>query len=204
MQAPLNPYAHIDGHELFRRAIVEGDELAWSESLRRYRALLVFWASRCAAKASIGEHGDDIADQAISRAWTALSAVCFDRFPNLAAILAYLRACVGSAVIDCARGQQAAERLAQVYEERQVATPEQIAIEQHDRQALWRIVLANVQNEQERVVLVETFVYAQPPRAILARYPQLFADAHDVYNAKRNIFERLKRCPELQHLNQEY
>jgi DNA-directed RNA polymerase specialized sigma24 family protein len=200
MHAQLNPYAHIDGHELFRRAIVEGDEMAWSEGMRRYRTLLVYWASRCAAKASIGECGDDIADQAISRAWTALSAVDFNRFPNLASILAYLRACVTSAVIDCARGQQAAERLAQAYEMRQVATPEQIAIEQYDRQALWKIVFSNVQSEQERVVLVETFVHAQPPRAILARYPQLFASAHDVYNVKRNVFERLKRCPELRRL----
>jgi DNA-directed RNA polymerase specialized sigma24 family protein len=200
MQAPLNPYTHIDGHELFRRAIVQGDELAWAESVRRYRALLVYWASRSAAKASIGECGDDIADQAISRAWSALSTVCFDRFPNLAAILAYLRACVASAVIDCARDQQAAERLIQVYEERQVATPEQIAIEQYERQALWQIVLSNVQNEQERVILIETFIYALPPRAILARYPQLFTSAHDIYNAKRNVFERLKRCAELQHM----
>src|SRR5262245_44443638 len=112
MQAPLNPYAHIDGHELFRRAIVERDEMAWSEGMRRYRTLLVYWATRSAAKASVGECGDDIADQAISRAWTALSAACFERFPNLAAILGYLRACVASAVIDCARGQQATERLA--------------------------------------------------------------------------------------------
>jgi DNA-directed RNA polymerase specialized sigma24 family protein len=200
MQAPLNPYAQIEGHELFRRAIVEGDEMAWSEGIRRYRTLLVYWASRSAAKASIGECGDDIADQAISRAWTALSTACFDRFPNLAAILAYLRACVASAVIDCARGQQAAERLAQAFELPQVATPEEIAIERHDRQALWQIVLSNVQNEQERVVLVEMFVYALPPRTIVARYPHLFASAHDVYNAKRNVFERLKRCPELRRL----
>jgi hypothetical protein len=203
MQTPLNPYAHIDGHELFRRAIVHRDEMAWSESVRRYRTLLVYWASRSAAKASIGECDDDIADQAISRAWSALSTVCFDRFPNLAAILAYLRACVASAVIDCARGHQADERLAQVYEQRPVATPEQIAIEQLDRQALWKIVFSNVQSEQERVILLETFVYAQPPRAILARYPHLFSSAHDIYNAKRNIFERLKRCSELQHIYQD-
>ena len=75
---------------------------------------------------------------------------------------------VASAVIDCARGQQAAERLAQAFELRQVATPEQIAIERHDRQGLWQIVLSNVHNEQERVVLVEMFVYDLPPRAIVA------------------------------------
>ena len=73
MQTPLQAYADIDGHELFRRAIVDGDELAWAESVTRYRGLLVSWAKRCAASAAIGELSDHIADQAFSRAWAALA-----------------------------------------------------------------------------------------------------------------------------------
>src|SRR4051794_15491607 len=116
MQTPLNAYANIDGHELFRRAIVDGDEIAWAEGVTRYRGLLVSWAKRCAVSAAIGEPGDDIADHAFSRAWAALSPERFDQFPTLAAVLAYLRACVTTAVIDCARSQHSAERLAQALE----------------------------------------------------------------------------------------
>ena len=202
MQAPLNTYANIDGHELFRRAIVDGDEVAWAESVARYRALLVSWAKRCALSAAIGEPGDDIADHAFSRAWAALSPDRFDQFPTLASVLAYLRTCVTSAVIDCARGQQSAERLARAIEVDDVATPEQIFAVLAEREELWGIVHGIVQNEQERVILMESFVYGLPPRAILARYPQLFTAVVDVYNAKRNLFERLKRCQELREIYQ--
>jgi DNA-directed RNA polymerase specialized sigma24 family protein len=203
MPATLNPYAHIDGYEIFRRAIVDSDEMAWVEGIARYRALLVLWASRSVPMASISERGEDIADQAVSRAWATLSPVCFERFPTLAAVLAYLRTCVTTTIIDCARGEQVRARQAQAFEAGDIATPEQIIMAHHDQQALWKIVLANVQSELERVVLIETFVYDQPPRAILTRYPQLFASANDVYNTKRNLFERLKRCPELRHMYQE-
>jgi DNA-directed RNA polymerase specialized sigma24 family protein len=202
MQAPLNTYANIDGHELFRRAIVDGDEVAWAEGVARYRTLLVSWAKRCAVRAAIGEPDDDIADRAFSRAWAALSPERFDQFPTLASVLAYLRTCVTSAVIDCARGQQSAERLARAIAVDDVATPEQIFLNLSDREALWDIVQGVVQTEQERVILVESFLYGLPPRAILARYPQLFSSAVDVYNAKRNLFERLKRCQELRQIYQ--
>ena len=202
MQAPLNTYADIDGHELFRRAIVDGDEVAWAEGVARYRTLLVSWAKRCALSAAIGEPGDDIADHAFSRAWAALSPDRFDQFPTLASVLAYLRACVTSAVIDCARGQQSAERLARALEVDDVASPEQIFVQLAEREELWAIVYGIVQNEQERVILIESFVHGLPPRAILARYPQLFTSAVDVYSAKRNLFERLKRCQELRQIYQ--
>src|SRR5829696_2636965 len=203
MQTPLHAYANIDGHELFRRAIVDGDQVAWAEGVTRYRGLLVSWARRCAASAMIGEPGDDIADHAFSRAWAALGPERFEQFPNLASVLAYLRACVTSAVIDCARSQRSAERLAQTIEVDDVATPEQLAMAFVDRQALWEIVEGTIQNKQDRVILIESFVYGQPPRAVLARYPQLFANVDEVYSVKRNLFERLKRCAALQAIYQE-
>jgi DNA-directed RNA polymerase specialized sigma24 family protein len=165
--------------------------------------LLVSWAKRCAASAAIGELGDHIADQAFSRAWAALAPARFEQFPNLASVLAYLRTCVTTAVIDCARSQHSAERLAQAIAVDAVATPEQLVIARVDRQALWEIVHSTIQNEQERVILIESIVYGQPPRAILARYPELFANAGEVYSAKRNLFERLKRCAALQAIYQE-
>jgi DNA-directed RNA polymerase specialized sigma24 family protein len=199
MQTPL-AYANIDGHELFRKAIVDGDEIAWAEGVTRYRGLLVSWARRCAASAAIGEPGDNIADYAFSRAWAALSPERFEQFPNLASVLAYLRTCVSSAVIDCARSQRSAERLAQTIEVSEVATPEQISLAQADRRELWEIVNRIVHTEQERVILTESCVYGQPPRAILSLYPQLFANIAEIYSIKRNLFERLKRCNALQEI----
>jgi DNA-directed RNA polymerase specialized sigma24 family protein len=197
-------YANHDGYELFRRAFVDRDEQAWIESATRYRPMLISWAGRCSASATIMDRCDDIADLAFARAWAAISPERFAKFPSLGALLAYLRACVTTAVIDCARGEMLNERLYEVAEADDVATPDQVVFAQLDRQELWRIAGSLAYTEQERIVLIEGFMYDLPPRTILARHPNLFAGATEIYGAKRNLLERLKRCAELRELYQEW
>src|SRR5262249_10136117 len=204
MQAQLSEYAHLDGYELFRRAIVERDDQAWAEAAVRYRQLLIAWTGHRSSNATIGERADDIANRALVRAWSALSPERFGQFPNLAAVLAYLRACVTSVVIDCARSEANLERVMQLIEVDQVATPEQIVLDQVDRRELWRIASQLAQSEEERVVLAESYVYVLPPRVILERHPHPFADTTAIYATKRNLLTRLKRCPELLQWYQEW
>ncbi len=204
MQAQQSGQSQHESYELFRRAIVERDEQAWIESATRYRPLLAAWASRCSASAALTESYDDLADQAFARAWLALSPERFASFPTLAALLAYMRACVSTTVIDHARSELSRERIEQSIQADQVATPEQLIMDQFQRQEIWRLAETAVANEQERVVLRETFVYDLPPRTILRRHPDLFADAHTVYITKRNLFDRLQRCTELRQVYQEW
>jgi DNA-directed RNA polymerase specialized sigma24 family protein len=204
MQAQQSRQSQQDGYELFRRAIVERDEQSWIESAARYRPLLAAWASRCSASAALTESYDDLADQAFARAWSALSPERFASFPTLAALLAYMRACVTTTVIDHARSELSRERIEQSIQAEEVTTPEQLIMDQFQRQEVWRLAETAVSSEQERVVLRETFVYDLPPRAILRRHPDLFADAHVIYTTKRNLFDRLQRCPELRQVYQEW
>jgi DNA-directed RNA polymerase specialized sigma24 family protein len=204
MQAQPSTQNQQEGYELFRRAIVEHDEQAWIESATRYRPLLAAWASRCSASAALSESYDDLADQAFARAWSALSPERFASFPTLAALLAYMRTCVTTTVIDRARSELSRERMEKSIQGDEVATPEQLILDQFQRQEIWRLAEGAVASEQERVVLYETFVNDLPPRAILRRHPDLFADAHAIYTTKRNFFERLQRCPELRQLYQEW
>src|SRR6187551_3270017 len=88
------------GYELFRRAIVERDDQAWAAIYTHYRLLMISWARHASARTSAVGQYEDIADRALARAWSALSAGQFTQFPSLAALLGYLRACVGAAVID--------------------------------------------------------------------------------------------------------
>jgi len=204
MQAQQSRQSQQDGYELFRRAIVERDEQSWIESAARYRPLLAAWASRCSASAALTESYDDLADQAFARAWSALSPERFASFPTLAALLAYMRACVTTTVIDHARSELSRERIEQSIQAEEVTTPEQLIMDQFQRQEVWRLAETAISSEQERVVLRETFVYDLPPRAILRRHPDLFADAHVIYTTKRNLFDRLQRCPELRQAYQEW
>jgi hypothetical protein len=67
-----------------------------------------------------------------------------------------------------------------------------IAVARFTSVEMCRIADRVAKTEQERTVLIDSFVYALPPRAILARHPDLFADVGAVYAAKRALFSRLE------------
>lgn len=185
------------GYDLFRRAILLHDGDAWTEISARFRPMLIAWASQCSASGSTDEHCDDIADRALARAWAALSPERFGQFPTLAALLAYIRACVTATAIDSARAQVVRERAYGKLEASPIATPEEVVLDEIERSDFWRAALAAATCQQERVVLVESFQLELPPRAILARHPSLFADIGAVYLTKRHLLGRLQRSPEL-------
>lgn len=193
-----------DGYELFRHAIMNHDEDAWVESTVRYRPLLVTWAVYCSARSTIIEHCDDIADQALARAWRAISPARFTQFQNLAALLAYFRTCVTAVVLDYVRAQKAIERTLHRIEVHTVATPEEVLLDKINRTELWHLVNQIVETEQERTILSESFLLDMPPRTILARHPNLFSDIAAVYNAKRNLLGRLQRNRDLQELRRDW
>jgi hypothetical protein len=77
-------------------------------------------------------------------------------------------------------------------------TPERIALAEAERAELWRLVIQCAASEQERIALLESFVYLLPPRAIQERHPDLFADTRAVYRAKCTLLERLRRATSFQ------
>jgi hypothetical protein len=82
-------------------------------------------------------------------------------------------------------------------------TPEQVVLAGFDRAELWGVVGVLASSTAEGIVLVESFVYALPPRYIQARHPQIFPNVANVYSAKRNLFARLQHNRELARLHQE-
>jgi DNA-directed RNA polymerase specialized sigma24 family protein len=94
-----------NNYELFRRAVVERDADAWAAVAARYRNLLITWAARSPASQATQKRSEDLADQALVRAWIALTPERFAMFPSTSALLAYLRACVTTTVIDAARDE---------------------------------------------------------------------------------------------------
>jgi DNA-directed RNA polymerase specialized sigma24 family protein len=203
MEAHDAEVAERDAYCLFQRAIEDRDADAWAEIVARYRPLLIAWAIKSGAALRTGEHCDDLADQALARAWMALSPEHFANFPGMGALIAYLRACVMTTVIDIERAQVARERVCHRLEASSAATPEQIVLEELERAELWRLVGGLVETEQEWVVLVERFVYGFQPHAIQLRHTNLFADVSMVYRARQNLLARLGRNPQLRSAHQQ-
>jgi len=190
---PVDTARH--GYELFRRAIVEHDDEAWARIAARYRPLMIAWTARCPAVHAAAESYEDLADHAFARAWSALSSERFAEFPSLAALLAYLRACVTATVIDAARASAVYDRAFQPSGDAGEDT-EYAVIARLEREELWRMVMSLTTSEAERVVLRERFLYDYPPRIVQARYPALFSDVTVVYTAIRNLCDRLRRHKE--------
>jgi DNA-directed RNA polymerase specialized sigma24 family protein len=191
------------GYELFRRAIVERDEEAWAAIYAHYRQLLVSWARHASANAPAIGQSEDIADRALARAWSALTAEQFVHFPSLAALLAYLRTCVGAAAIDAARAEATRERAYQKLELPSVTTPEELVLGAQSRDELWQLLNKLISNEHERIILIESFVLGLPPRTILERHKDRFEDVPAIYGAKRNLLNRLERSRDLRKLYQD-
>lgn len=189
-----------EGYELFRRAIQDSDADAWAEVYRRYRPILVSWAVRHDASLQVYEDYGDVADQAFERAWRALKPKHFVKFSNLARVLAYLRSCVAAVLIDLSRARSSRDRALQRMLLPDTASPEEMVISQAQREELWRAVWQAAESEQDRIVLVENFIYDVPPRLLLRRYPTLFDDVDDVYAAQRNLKARLQRNLEVRRL----
>jgi DNA-directed RNA polymerase specialized sigma24 family protein len=187
-------------YELFRLAIVERDEAAWAALYMRYRALLITWACRSGAWTRTCEAAGDVADQAFARAWAALTPDRFTAFSSVGQLLSYLRACVTTTVIDIARAQVSAERAISLDRAGGPPTPEQAVLTDLGRAELWQMVIGLATTSAERIVMIETFAWDLPPRAIQARHPRVFADVASVYRVKRNVLARLRHNPELRHL----
>jgi hypothetical protein len=194
----------LESHELFRRAIVERDSDAWGAIHQRFGALFASWAWRGAERTFTADECSNIADQALSRAWAALTPERFADFHTLARLLSYLRACVTTTMIDAIRTQTANERSINELQIDTAATPERVVLAEMDSSALWRTAFALATSEAERVALLESFVYGLPPRAILERHRRLFPDIAAVYSAKRNLLQRLERNSDLQQLYEDF
>jgi hypothetical protein len=77
-----------------------------------------------------------------------------------------------------------------------------IAREEVTRADLQASVARLARNEQERIVLIDNIVCGVPPRAILERHPDLFADIRAVYAAKRDVLVRFRHHCGLQQESQ--
>ena len=194
---------HQDGYELFRRAVVERDGDAWGEISVSYRTMMIGWVRRCNMADMTGESYEDLADEALARAWKALTPERFGHFPGLAALLAYLRTCVQATVIDAARSRSTYERVAARIDTTTSKQPDQTVLERLDSTELWKLASSIATTEAERIVLRERFVFDLPPRMIQARHPDMFPEVRKIYEVIRNLCDRMRRNQDLRRASGE-
>ena len=196
------PYDARFAHELFRRALVERDEIAWEHIYTHYSPLVESWIRRSGAFSSSGESSEFFVGAAFTKFWRAISAR-FEQFPTLASVLSYLQLCAGSVVIDSVRAQSWAEMLPEEaipFGHAAQTSPDEEAMKRVNCEEFWSYVATQLNSEAERVVVFRSFVLGMKPGDIYNDYQHLFQNVNDVYNVKRNVLGRLSRDPELRQM----
>jgi len=191
------------GLELFRRAIQTADERAWQVIIEVYRGLLVAQASRQVIRGLVVEDDSFCVDRAFQRFWRASQNGRVHQFNDLASILKYLKMCLGSVLLDEARGRrrQAWVSIDDVPPESYISgDPAAQVVGRLAGRELWAVIECELQDPEERLVARLSFVSGLSPREILAKYPERFQDVYDVYRTKRNMIERLRRSTALREL----
>lgn len=194
--------------ELFRRAVVTGDQRAWDLIYQQYHAQVTRWVNRHPAFAACREEAQYFVNRVFERLWRSLTPEKFGNFADLKRVLAYLQMCVHSLILDeCVRARETPDSNEQELEEslerllyRDGQTPEAEALIRHRRQRLWQWLEGRLKDEQERAVVEGLFVFGLKPRQMLAAYPALFVSTQDVYRLKQNVLERLRRDPNLRNV----
>ncbi len=189
-------------YELFRRAIVEHNQHAWTAIYSQYRLLVTSWIQRHPAFEASGEEADYFANRTFEKMWASVVPDRFASFPDLKSLLRYLQMCAHSVLVDYGRAsEQETSGLDDEVpgDEIKVQGPgtEEEAIEQVNREELWRWLKERLRNEKERQAIYGSFMLALKPREVYEQFPQLFADVNEVYTVKQNIIARLRRDPEL-------
>lgn len=186
--------------ELFRRAVAGRDGLAWESVVAQYERLVLAWVRQNSLRAVVNAEDEDWVNEAFARFWKAVTADRFALFPNLAALLRYLKMCVHSCLADEARSHdaQAALSLDEAYDLPASQSVEDSASSALTAPQLWQSIQAELHDEAERLVVYLSFALDLKPTEIQARHPEYYGSVADVYRIKRNVLERLRRSAEIQ------
>ncbi len=191
--------------ELFRRAIVNRDDGAWTSIYQQYAPLVLTWVTQHqSATPLLGQDGSGpLVNAAFAKFSQALTPVKIGNFDSLAAILKYLKMCVHSVVADEVRARQARqyeETLETIEQEPASDDPADDVVSSISAQGLWQVIQEELNGEDERVLLYLAYVQGMKPSEISSMHRRLFPTVDDVYRIKRNVLERLRRNRRLQML----
>ncbi len=193
------PQDDLYAFELFRRAIVQQDQDAWTELYNLYHSLVGIWIHQHLPPV-YAEAGEALVNDAFFRLFHAIDARRFSQFPSAPSLLVYLRTCARCVVLDFLRAQLAhwpEEPMASPDHETVLADPAEEVMAQLFASEVWESIGAGV-SEEEHLILQIICILGWPARKLQRLSPELFPSVEEIYRLKRNLMERLRRNRQLQ------
>jgi hypothetical protein len=201
--------------ELFRLALIEGDQTAWEAIYDLYRTQVMRWVQNHPRFYFTGEEAGYFVNQAFWRLWKyGARHARAGRFGTVADYLQYLKRCAASVITDeLRRGRSdALSRLIELAGADDddsggpAVPPGQAGALLHDRPPLeeevereivlsdlWALLRQVLDGERERLLAEEIWGYGLSPQQVYALHPDQFADEEEVSQIRRNIVRRLNR-----------
>ena len=178
--------------ELFRRATLQGDQLAWEYLQQVFGETIRGWLRQHPSREVVYrlDSEENYVAQAFERFWQATAQNQKLEFRTVAAALQYLRVSLNSAILDTLRVN--ARR-------REVALPESdfpgepIVEDSTDGSELWEMLKEMLHEGREQRLAYLLYHCGLKPREIVHYCPREFSDVCEIYRMRRNIIERLRR-----------
>lgn len=180
-------------YELFHRAIAESNQAAWKAIYAQYQNLIRHWVGN-------PRDAEDLIQETLSRFSTAITPERLADFPTLGALLQYLKVTAKNLLITRRRRADRERRgldawLAEA-EPRTSPGPDAPL----DLEPLMAEIRSRLRDPDEELVFTLTFEFDLSPQEIVARHPERFPTAQDVYRIKERFLKRLRRDPRLRRL----
>jgi DNA-directed RNA polymerase specialized sigma24 family protein len=177
--------------EIFRRAMVQHDDQAWSMVQQCFGEIVRIWVRSHTSSdiAFLHDTEENYVAQTFSRFWYAVRDQRLE-FATLNSALSYLHATLNGLIMDTMRVH---------FRSREVSLPdpgfsqEPVAEDIDDNQTLWESLRSLLPDERERRVTYLLYYCGLKPREIVSRFPIEFVDVKEVYRLNQNVIERLRR-----------
>jgi len=184
------------GLELFHRALMERDTLAWEAIQQSFNGMVLHWLQSHSMKtvACRFDSEENYVAQTFTRFWVATVSNQGIEFRTLAAVLRYLHASLNGAILDTLRTYS---RPHEVPLPESHESEELVAEDRDDANELWEAIKSLIPDERQQRVAYLLFYCHLKPREILQYCPQEFCDIREIYRLRRNIMERLLRRADL-------
>lgn len=181
--------------ELLRRALAEGLDEAFTRVYQVYERQVLNWVHKHNRFAQTGESAEFFAGTAMRTFYFALRGPKFERFPSLQPILAYLKTCVHTAIVQYIRDQQPTASVPLDNLDDAAEAPD-LGV-RADAAELWKHVAALLTDERDLLLARCVFLQDLKPRQIIAAFPGRWKDEREISVALYRIRRVLRGDSEL-------
>jgi len=177
--------------EIFKRAIIDGDNEAWVALQEQFRENVLIWL-RCHTKRQEAlriETEQNYIDDTFKRFWLWGNNQRLE-FRSLAGALKSLNLCLNSLITDNLRFYARSERIP--LPENRISTASTNG-GPDDKRELWQAIQKILTDKRELRIVFLLYNEGLKPREIIQHCPGEFSDEKEVYHLTRNALDRLRR-----------